>query len=74
MLTARGKTQPRITWNFATYYVVDPQGSVTSHSGVEPLDLTPAILRAMGASGDSSDDDESKEEYDRSSGDVEREL
>jgi len=49
---------PRITWNFATYYVVTPGGSVTSHSGVEPLDLVPAILKAMGAN-DSSDDDSS---------------
>ena len=28
-----------ITWNFATYFVVAPDGTVTSHSGVEPMDL-----------------------------------
>lgn len=28
-----------IQWNFATYFVVAPDGSVTQHSGVEPLDL-----------------------------------
>jgi glutathione peroxidase len=28
-----------ITWNFATYFVVGPDGSITEHTGVEPLDL-----------------------------------
>jgi glutathione peroxidase len=39
---------PRITWNFATYYVVSPDGTVKSYSGVEPLDLKDVILDAMG--------------------------
>lgn len=43
---------PQITWNFATYYVVKPDGTVASMSGVEPLDLTNAILEAMGADDD----------------------
>jgi glutathione peroxidase len=33
-----------ITWNFATYYVVSPDGSITSHSGVEPMDLKDRVL------------------------------
>ena len=28
-----------ISWNFATYFVVDPDGGVTAHSGVEPMDI-----------------------------------
>ena len=28
-----------IVWNFATYFVVSPDGTVTSHSGVEPMGL-----------------------------------
>jgi glutathione peroxidase-family protein len=28
-----------ITWNFATYFVVSPEGVVTAHSGVEPMEL-----------------------------------
>ena len=28
-----------IAWNFATYFVVSPDGSIESHSGVEPLQL-----------------------------------
>jgi len=38
---------PKITWNFATYYIVSPSGSVQSLSGVEPLDLVPYISKAM---------------------------
>jgi len=51
---------PQITWNFATYYVITPQGTVASQSGVEPMDLVPAVLEAMGAD-DSSDDEEGDE-------------
>lgn len=29
----------RIQWNFATYFVIGPDGTVTAHSGVEPLEL-----------------------------------
>lgn len=39
---------PTITWNFATYYVVGPDGTVNSYSGVEPTDLKEVILDAMG--------------------------
>ena len=53
---------PRITWNFATYYVISPQGVVQSFSGVEPMDLAPAILEAMGA--DDSEDSEDEDEED----------
>ncbi len=51
---------PRITWNFATYYVVNTQGVIQSFSGVEPMDLAPTILEVMGAddSEDSEDEDE----------------
>lgn len=28
-----------IGWNFATYFVVGPDGAIESHSGVEPMDL-----------------------------------
>jgi glutathione peroxidase len=30
---------PSITWNFATYYVVAPDGTVEANSGVEPFQL-----------------------------------
>ena len=40
---------PRITWNFATYYVVDPNGTVKSFSGVEPADLESAVKEALEA-------------------------
>ena len=53
---------PRITWNFATYYVVSPQGVVQSFSGVEPMDLAPTILEVMGA--DDSEDSEDEDEED----------
>lgn len=39
---------PRITWNFATYYVVSPDGTVNSYSGVEPASLKEVIMEAMG--------------------------
>lgn len=41
---------PRIQWNFATYFVVTPTGTVASFSGVEPMELVPAIEQAMGIS------------------------
>lgn len=28
-----------IEWNFASYFVIGPDGTVTSHHGVEPMDL-----------------------------------
>mmetsp|Transcript_30475 Transcript_30475/g.46148 ORF Transcript_30475/g.46148 Transcript_30475/m.46148 type:complete len:186 (-) Transcript_30475:77-634(-) len=37
-----------ITWNFATYFVVDTNGEVTSHSGVEPMDLKGEIFGMLG--------------------------
>eukprot|EP00566_Odontella_aurita_P027970 CAMPEP_0113565392 /NCGR_PEP_ID=MMETSP0015_2-20120614/22152_1 /TAXON_ID=2838 /ORGANISM="Odontella" /LENGTH=197 /DNA_ID=CAMNT_0000467585 /DNA_START=1 /DNA_END=594 /DNA_ORIENTATION=+ /assembly_acc=CAM_ASM_000160 len=33
-----------ITWNFATYFLVSPDGTVKSFSGVEPLELKGDIL------------------------------
>lgn len=53
---------PRITWNFATYYVITPDGVVASQSGVEPMDLIPAIMEAMmGADDDDSSDDDDED-------------
>ena len=34
----------RISWNFATYFIVGPEGSVKSFSGVEPLHLKEKLL------------------------------
>ena len=28
-----------ITWNFATYFIVSPDGSIESQSGIEPTEL-----------------------------------
>lgn len=33
-----------IAWNFATYYLVSPDGKIEAHSGVEPLELAESIL------------------------------
>jgi glutathione peroxidase len=33
-----------ISWNFATYYVIAPDGTVESHSGIEPLDLKDKVM------------------------------
>merc|ERR1719491_797979 len=33
-----------IQWNFATYYVIAPDGKITSHSGVEPHQLKDIVL------------------------------
>ena len=38
-----------IGWNFATYFVVDPQGQVSAFHGVEPMELLPLILEKAGA-------------------------
>lgn len=37
-----------ITWNFATYFVVGPDGAITEHSGVEPMDLKEYALSLLG--------------------------
>ena len=34
----------RITWNFATYFIIGPDGTVQSFSGVEPMDLKGDVL------------------------------
>lgn len=40
-----------ITWNFATYYVVAPDGGVEAFTGVEPLELKDTLLNlARGSS------------------------
>jgi glutathione peroxidase len=36
-----------IGWNFATYYVVAPDGTIQSHSGVEPLELKELALAML---------------------------
>eukprot|EP00339_Tiarina_fusa_P011358 CAMPEP_0117048332 /NCGR_PEP_ID=MMETSP0472-20121206/33408_1 /TAXON_ID=693140 ORGANISM="Tiarina fusus, Strain LIS" /NCGR_SAMPLE_ID=MMETSP0472 /ASSEMBLY_ACC=CAM_ASM_000603 /LENGTH=230 /DNA_ID=CAMNT_0004761387 /DNA_START=42 /DNA_END=734 /DNA_ORIENTATION=+ len=33
-----------ITWNFATYYIVSPDGSIESKSGIEPTELSEVAL------------------------------
>jgi hypothetical protein len=41
----KSKTGPAvITWNFATYYVVSPNGNVEAYSGVEPLELKDTLM------------------------------
>ena len=35
---------PHIQWNFATYFVIDPEGQIRSFSGVEPMDLLDLIM------------------------------
>jgi glutathione peroxidase-family protein len=32
-----------ITWNFATYFVVSPEGEIESYTGVEPMELSNII-------------------------------
>jgi glutathione peroxidase len=36
-----------ITWNFATYFVVSPEGVITAHSGVEPMELKGSVLSLL---------------------------
>jgi glutathione peroxidase-family protein len=36
-----------ITWNFATYFVVSPDGVITAHSGVEPMELKGSVLSLL---------------------------
>jgi len=36
-----------IQWNFGTYFVVAPDGTVTQHSGVEPLELKDLALSLL---------------------------
>jgi glutathione peroxidase-family protein len=36
-----------IQWNFATYFVVAPDGTVTAHNDVEPMDLKPIALSLL---------------------------
>jgi glutathione peroxidase len=36
-----------ISWNFATYFVVDPNGSVESFSGVEPMQLKDGVFSLL---------------------------
>jgi glutathione peroxidase-family protein len=36
-----------IAWNFATYFVVAPDGSVEAHSGVEPMELKDIAMGLM---------------------------
>jgi len=61
---------PKIIWNFATYYVVSPGGTIQSYSGVEPLELEQAILDTMNGDDDESEDEESSDD----SSDDEKEL
>jgi glutathione peroxidase-family protein len=37
----------RIAWNFASYFVVGPDGSVKSYSGVEPMELKDIALNLI---------------------------
>ena len=36
-----------IQWNFATYFVVGPDGDIQSHSGVEPMQLKDLALNLL---------------------------
>lgn len=36
-----------IEWNFATYFVVAPDGRISSHSDVEPMDLKETALQFL---------------------------
>uniref|UniRef100_A0A7S2EC20 Glutathione peroxidase n=1 Tax=Ditylum brightwellii TaxID=49249 RepID=A0A7S2EC20_9STRA len=38
---------PAIGWNFATYFVISPDGHVQSFSGVEPLELKDLVLEMV---------------------------
>mmetsp|Transcript_56629 Transcript_56629/g.64069 ORF Transcript_56629/g.64069 Transcript_56629/m.64069 type:complete len:231 (+) Transcript_56629:125-817(+) len=41
----KSKTGPAfITWNFATYYVVGPEGIIQAFSGVEPMELKDTLM------------------------------
>lgn len=37
-----------IRWNFATYFVVGPDGSVQAYNGVEPMDLMEVVFQLLG--------------------------
>lgn len=41
-----------IGWNFATYFIVGPDGSVQSHSGVEPMQLKDVALNLIASGGE----------------------
>ena len=36
-----------ITWNFATYFVVGPDGSIAQYTGVEPMELKEVALTLL---------------------------
>ena len=36
-----------IEWNFATYYVIDPDGNVEAFSNVTPLELRDTLLKLL---------------------------
>lgn len=38
----------QINWNFATYFMIAPDGTITSHQGVEPLHLKDSALGLLG--------------------------
>lgn len=40
---------PAIGWNFATYFVVDPEGKIDAHHGIEPMTLLPLVLKMAGS-------------------------
>ena len=47
-LKANAKGGPNnISWNFATYFVVSPDGSMTAHSGIEPMQLKENVLELL---------------------------
>ena len=37
-----------IAWNFATYFVISPEGDVSAHNGVEPMQLKDLVVDMMG--------------------------
>jgi glutathione peroxidase len=36
-----------ITWNFATYFLIAPDGTITAHTGVQPMELKPIAFSLL---------------------------
>ena len=42
-----GTQDQQITWNFGTYWIVDPSGAVTRHDGVSPEELDSGLAAML---------------------------
>merc|ERR1719240_2520450 len=42
-------TNPKhnVSWNFGSYFLVDPKGQVTLHPGTSPDELAPSVKRVI---------------------------